>query len=98
MKNQEIKSFSNAFENVFGKTKQISDDQRIDLLKQTELEQIDRTILDINYKCEQLGLPICGNLRSTRKSDVIIRMECLTALVSEIEVLCHRDQISKRKL
>lgn len=49
--------------------------------KTQDLEQLDKEIEDLSINIEAFGFPDCGNLRSTTRKDIKMRMRCLKAML-----------------
>jgi len=42
-----------------------------------DLEQLDQILEQLSFDIQAMGLPDCGNLRSTKRKDVKLRVKCL---------------------
>ena len=48
-----------------------------------DLEMLDNELEELQIMIESFGFPDCGNLRSTKKKDVRLRMKCLQAMMKQ---------------
>ena len=58
------------------------DDQSMDR-GNTDLEMLDKEIENLSINIEAFGFPECGNLRSTTKKDVKLRIRCFKAMLKQ---------------
>jgi hypothetical protein len=48
-----------------------------------DLEMLDQELEELQITIESFGFPDCGNLRSTKKKDVRMRMKCFQAMIKQ---------------
>lgn len=63
-----------------------------------DLEQLDQMLENLSIEIQALGFPDCGNLRSTKRKDVIKRIKCFQAMLKHRKRdLEYRDGIQERQ-
>ena len=63
-----------------------------------DLEQMDQILETLSIEIQALGFPDCGNLRSTKRKDVKLRIKCFQAMLKHRKRdLEYRDGIQERQ-